>query len=222
VTPKFKFVIYQATLYPGGIEVNTPIGWNEAVIGPERHKDFHSLVEVFEGSFIWFGVGRNVILNIESTLGADAVATLKIYMSYGGPWMLLTEQALDISQHQDIGFHNKQYESDVPIVRDDFWTKFLNRFSTPVDVLSTTDKDGNAVAAAVPFTLQLPGQKIRQRYNGESVSSVQYLFIGPDNYLGVGESVPLNIFTNVLLNEVETLQSNEVKAINSGGIIPLS
>lgn len=212
MTPRFQFKIYNDTLYPAGIIVNTPIGWEEALIGPERDKDFHSLIEVFDGSFVWFGTGRDVILNLESTLGPDAIARLEISISYGGPFTLLTTQLLDISQLRDLGFHNLQYKCDVPIIRDDFWTTFINRFSTPADVQSTVDKDGNAVAAAVPYTLNLTGQKIKQRYSADATGGAQYPFLLPDNELELGNSVPLGgIFTNVIQNEVEDVLDSKVE-----------
>lgn len=207
MVPKFRFTIFNTALYPSGIVVETPIGWDEALVGPELDKKLYSLVETFEGSFIWYGVGRQVILAIEANQGPDAIARLLIEIAFSGPFEYLMEQLLDISAHEDIGFHNKRYESDVPIIRDDFYAKVINRFDMPTDVRSTIDKDGNAIAPAAPFVLNLPGQKIRRTYSAQSQSFNAGIRFESPNYLPIGDYVPLDIFSNVTLNEIKTILS---------------
>lgn len=202
MTPKFRFTIFNTLLYPTGIEVESPIGWDECLIGPERHTEFYSLVEKFDGSFIWFGKGREVILEIESSQGPDALASVTIDMSYGGPWELLTEQTLKISEHQDIGFHNKQYESDVPIEVNSFFAKFENRFKTSVDVRSVTDNDGNAIALRPILPLTLTSQKINQSRVAQNSNDPSVLFTGQYE-LGYLQYGGLDIFSNVITDEID-------------------
>jgi hypothetical protein len=56
----------------------------------------------------------------------------------------------------------------VPIIRDDFWTKFINRRGTPVNLLDTEDVDGEARTPVDKITLPLPSQVIDQKYIRET------------------------------------------------------
>src|SRR5690606_14674476 len=78
----------------------------------------------------------------------------------------------------------------VPLVRDDFWTRFINRFETPVDLTKNEDIDGNEVTPMVPITLRMTPQIIPKRLYGEFATGVEFnitdaggfIQLGPDHY----------------------------------------
>jgi len=53
--PQFKFTLSHAI--KGTLEISEPINWVNAVLKLERHEDFHSLIEYFDGAF--FNVNYN-------------------------------------------------------------------------------------------------------------------------------------------------------------------
>src|SRR5688572_33127127 len=65
--------------------ITEPDGWKEAKLKLERDDNFHSLIEYFDGSFIFYGSdggsidgGYNFIKNAESTYGPDV--TIRIFI----------------------------------------------------------------------------------------------------------------------------------------------
>lgn len=78
----FKFTLWNRTR--GSQEISEPDGWKDVTLKLERHPDFHSLVEYFEGSFVFYGEnnvdngGADFIRQVESQQGASAAIDILI------------------------------------------------------------------------------------------------------------------------------------------------
>jgi hypothetical protein len=148
--------------------ISEPDGWKDAVLKLERHPDFHSLVEYFEGGFIFYGSngnkdgGLDFIKSHEAAYGVDVTIEILIELSFneGLSYVTVFDGLLDISEIQEL----PDNKIEVPIIRDDLWVKFINRRDTPVSLSSTTDLDGNPVAPVDPIDINLPSQPVRQSY----------------------------------------------------------
>lgn len=162
-TPHFRFTFFNTALYPAGVVVPAPLGWKDASISLERHKEYHSLIEYFKGSFLWYGLARQVIREVEDDQGPEAELRCLIEVTYGAGFETVFDGLIDISQQEDIAKAGSFYKQQAPIIRDDFWAKFINRKSTPVDLEATVDLDGNARTPVNKIVLPLPSQVMRNR-----------------------------------------------------------
>lgn len=184
---RYRFTLSHDVL--GSVEIDAPDGWKGSEIVLERHEQFYSLVERYEGSaegaFIFYGDngevngGIDFIKQVEQTYGFNAVIEFTAEFA-----------------HDDINFeevftgklalHLKNEMVDnrmqVPVIRDDFWTKFINRMELPVDFSSLTDVDGNTVDPAAAISVNLTPQKIRARHYSYEKEGLIYAVT--QNYYG--------------------------------------
>lgn len=149
-------------------EITEPDGWKEATLKLGRDKDFYSLIEFFEGSFIFYGDngvvngGIHIIKAWERQGGPDVKIEIFIEFSPDDEdWYEVFAGQLDISLAEELPDNKIR----IPIIRDDSWAKFYSRKDTPVNILSETDLDDQEVDEAEPIGLELISQKIR--YLGE-------------------------------------------------------
>lgn len=155
-------------------QISQPDGWKNAKIKLIRHEDFCSLIEYYEGdasgAFNFYGSDGNgldggieFIKDIEQNFGFDATIDFEAEFSIDDVnFEVLFTGQLDLSEKNEMPDNRMQ----VPVIRDDFWAKFINRMDTPVDLSSTTDIDGNPVNPVTPITINLTCQKIRKKYVG--------------------------------------------------------
>jgi len=148
---------------PESLEISEPDGWKQAVMRLARDEDFHSLIEFFDGSFIFYG--NNGVINggisfiefLEITKGVDVTIILMIEIA---PDDLTYEPCftgqLDISNAERL----KDNKYRIPVIRDDFWAKFYARWKTPIDLQAGSDLDGTAVEVVEPVDLNLSNQII--------------------------------------------------------------
>lgn len=183
--PIFKFSLSHAIL--GSREISEPDGWRDAELKLERHPEFHSLVEYFDGKFIFYGEnnvdngGADFIKQVENTYGYNAELQILIQADFDGDGTYETQLfngQLDLTELKEVTDNKIQ----APIIRNDLWAKFIARLETPVDLSSTTDLDGNAVDPVDPVTIELSSQAIR--YSGEYRwdESFTYEDTGTDKY----------------------------------------
>lgn len=162
--PTFRFTLSHDVL--GSQVISEPMGWADAKLKLERHEDYHSLVEYFEGSFIFYGSngvddgGIDFIRSVESAYGVDAVLNIVIEVSFddGDSFETVFTGLLDLSDIQE----TKNNKAEIPIIRNDFWAKFINRRDTPVNLRDDEDLDGNAVNQIDPVDLDLPSQIVNK------------------------------------------------------------
>lgn len=163
MTPQFRFTMFNATVSPSGTVVNQPVGWRDAGPSLERDGRYHSLIEYFKGSFIWFGTARQFIIDVEDNEGPEGQIRLLIEIYYS-VWETVFDGKIDISQLEDVTKVGTYYKMSAPIIRDDFWSRFINRTDSPVDLQSTTDMDGGTRTAVNKITLPLPSQIVQTSF----------------------------------------------------------
>jgi hypothetical protein len=155
-------------------EISEPDGWKGGKLKLERDDQFFSLIERYEGSaggaFIFYGDngeengGIEFIRNIEESFGFDAnIEFLAEFAPDDVDYQEIFDGLLELSGKNEM----KDNKMQVPVIRDDFWSKFMSRMDTPVNLSDLVDLDGNSVDPVVPVTVNLKSQKIR--YNGEYV-----------------------------------------------------
>lgn len=175
---RFRFTLSHTIL--GSLEITEPDGWRDAVLKLERDKNFHSLIEYFDGSFIFYGNdgevngGIDFIREVERTYGFDADLNILIEITVDGyTYETVFTGLLKLDALQEMEDNKMQ----VPIVRNDFWTKFINRLETPVDIQSELSLDNDSSDQFDSINLRLTSQKIRQITN--SVLNSGYI-VGED------------------------------------------
>jgi len=216
---RFKHT-YSATGFSDFVATD-PGGWDQASIGFERDAKLLSLVEFFKSSFTTYGTngqpvyfdllrnidgGRDHILAIEAANGCDSQIThlVEIDENDDDTWEYFFSSVLSVNELVE-SLHNSHLLQTVPS-QSDFWTKFVKRFNTPVDLKSLVDLDGNAVAATPSFTLPLPCQLI-QKTTKKDFSAI----VAPGGYgnfaIGGGPPMYLMFAWNILtFDEIATRQ----------------
>lgn len=183
--PVFRFQLSHSNL--GTIEISPPIGWKQAKLKLERHPEFFSLVEYFDGDFIFYGDngidngGIAFIKQAERLYGVDATINIIISISFddGEEFESIFSGQLDLSGLQEL----KNNKIQVPIIRNDFWSKFINRRSTPVDLRSTTNLDGETATVIDFVDTNLIGQTVKKVYYGEFEEGYYFGAVPFNNYI---------------------------------------
>ncbi len=200
MSPLFRFTLNNSILGP--LVITEPGGWDESLMKLQRNEEYHSIVEVYEQPLTFSGTsiegngGLEYIREAEEQ-GPDSQISINIELSEddGDTYSLLFNGLLKISTIHEHDF----YVLECGVIRNDLWSKFMNRKSTPVDLSSTTDLDGGTRSAVSPFTLSLPSQKTRKNYNG-------YLGAGTSIYeddIAVNDYIQFD-FDTITISEVET------------------
>lgn len=163
----FRFTLTHDIL--GSHEINEPDGWKDCKIKLERHKDFRSLLEYFDGDFIFYGSngvvdgGLDFIKEVEQAYGVDATIQILIEVSFDGfTYENLFEGQLNLSGIQEV----QDNKAQIPIIRDDFWAKFINRLETPVDLQSPLSLDNDVSDIFDAINLRMTSQTIQKKYYG--------------------------------------------------------
>lgn len=155
----FRFTLIHDIL--GAKVINEPDGWKDCKLKLERDKNFKSLIEYFDGSFIFYGASNGVdggidfIKECEQTYGFDTLIRITIELSVDGyTYEDLFEGQLNLAGSVEMPDNKIQ----IPIIRDDFWSKFINRLDTPVNVQSILSLDNEAVDQFDSVNLRLSSQ----------------------------------------------------------------
>lgn len=157
----------------GPLQISEPDGWKGAKTKLERDEQFFSLIEHYEGSaggaFTFYGDdgvhdgGVSYLKNIEETYGFDAnINFLAEFAPDDTNYQQIFEGLLELSGKNEM----KDNKMQVPVIRDDFWAKFINRIDTPVNMSDLTDIDGNAVDACPPVSITMTPQVIQKSFYG--------------------------------------------------------
>jgi hypothetical protein len=168
--PRFKFTLSHSVA--GTKVISEPDGWKDCTLKLERHPEFHSLVEYFEGGalggFVFYGSngvkdgGRDFIYNIDRTYGYNAKITLTVDISFddGLSYARVFAGVLDLGKKSE----KPDNKIMVPVIPDSTWTNFIARMDTPVNLSGSVDIDGNTVAGLTASTINLPSQKLRGKF----------------------------------------------------------
>jgi hypothetical protein len=159
----FRFTLSHEVL--GEKEISEPDGWLDTKLTLERHADFASLVEYFNGEFIFYGNngeedgGIDFIREVETLYGVDAYLGITIDIA---PDNYVFERVfsgqLDLSTINEMTDNKAQ----IAIIRDDFWAKFINRYDTQVNIQSDEDLDGGVAIVFDHINLRLTPQFIQK------------------------------------------------------------
>lgn len=158
---RFRFTLSHDVL--GSLEISEMDGWKETVLKLERHEEFHSLIEYFDGSFILYGNNGIVNGGIDfvkeaEQLGPDETITVDIDVTFDD----ITFSNVFNGQYKIVDLEEMpNNKMRIPIIRDDFWAKFISRLDIPVNLKSDTNQDDEIITPAENIVIDLPSQKIR-------------------------------------------------------------
>jgi len=183
--------------------ISDPSGWDTASIGFSRDQKWWGLDEIFKSSFLTYGDAREWIVSREKLFGPDGLLSVLVEVDpndddqfeffYSGqiPIGLIIET-----------LGNDGHLLQINFTQADFWTRFKTRIASPVDIRSTVDMDGNAVAATPKFTLPLPSQKIPKSFKASQKNN-QFFSINPFGHPPPELILALS-FDLVNITEIET------------------
>lgn len=203
MTPGLRTILYHSSLPVEGVVVKNPTGWKDITISLERDGDFHTLVEYFKGSFMWLGSAMSVIDQIESIDGVNAEIRVVFQISIKiNVWETLFDGLLklDQSEHQYQG--SRKNKVLIPVVRNDFWSKFINRLDSPVNLESTTDLDGGTRVAVAKTQIFFRSQELRVRGEYSQNNDIEYT----EAQASAGDLIDIG-FSQSDLNEVKEKQT---------------
>lgn len=180
----FRFTLSHAVL--GSQVISECDGWKECKLKLERHEEFHSLIEYFEGDFVFYGDngsengGIDFIREVERVYGADAELAITIEIAPDNfAYQTVFIGQLDLWNIEEMPDNKAQ----VPIIRNDFWAKFINRYDTPVNIQSEQSIDGDSVDVFDSVSLRLLSQKIQKRYYGDWTLGESAFILAAGGYL---------------------------------------
>jgi hypothetical protein len=185
-------LLYRFTLshdQAGSQVISEPQGWIDIKMIIDRHEEYMSLIELFEVPMNFYGSngthdgGRDFILAVESGYGIGERIGIVVEVSDdgGNSWETLWDGLLNLETLKETDDRTIQ----LSLLREDVWSKFINRIDTPVDIQSTVDLDNNAIDAITPENTLLTGQIVRFYGDYEWSESTNY----PD---GGGEGMQLD------------------------------
>lgn len=166
---RFRFTLTHVIL--GSLEINEPDGWISSILKLERDENFHSLIEYFSGSFIFYGNngivngGIDYIKNIEQNYGLDEKITVDIDLTFDEVnFSNVFSGQFNFADLEEMP-NNKMR---LPIIRDDFWAKFISRLDTPVNIKSALNLDDEVTTLTQEVNLKLETQVIEMKYQGDN------------------------------------------------------
>lgn len=180
--------------------ISEPQGFDKAQLKLLRHEEFHSLIEYYEGEFIFYGSdqfndgGIDYIREVEQTYGHDTDLRITIEIAPDGyTFQTLFVGLLKLADLEELPDNKMQ----VPVIRDDFWSKFINRQETQVDIQSQTNLDNTSADQFDSVNLRMSSQTIQQ---SSEFTQLNYVNIGAE--WDVGDYIQID-FYNTILDEVD-------------------
>lgn len=236
-------MIYEFTLsHPilGDLIISQPGGWLTSKLRLQRHTQFKSLVEFFgegadddtedsnAGDFTFYGDngvingGIDFIREAIRLYGADTDLNVVIRLSFNGYTFtnVFSGQLALWAAH-----FLPDNKVQIPIIRNNFWTKFTNRLDQPVNIQSETNQDGEAANILSETNITLTPQIIDSRSDVKQVSALNM----GDQYWPIGftdpsfqEEIPTNRLVqvnldDVIIDEIEDNHRIPVGLIPNGG-----
>jgi hypothetical protein len=167
--PKLRTIFYHSSLPGGQKTVKNPAGWKKLLLSLERSETYHTLIESFKSSSLWYGNARETLLSIKASDGANAEirVTMEGKFSELGSFEIIFDGLIKLAQMEEIFEGIRSNKINAPIIRNGFWSKFHNRYDRPVNLESTTDLDGGTRTAVNKTTVLMRGQTIQKRTFGK-------------------------------------------------------
>jgi len=158
--------------------ISEPGGWDTAALVMERHPQFLSLVEYYKSSFQTYGSngsedgGRDWILAAEKTFGPDALIGILVELDNNDTGIYQPVYNGNLGIGLFVETLDQDHLLQIVFANQDFWSKFVSRFSNQVDIRGTqteTERAHNLAGTLSPvpyFNLPLPSQIIDKTYEG--------------------------------------------------------
>lgn len=167
----------------GTLRINEPGGWPTTKMRLQRHTQFKSVVEFFgegtdddaedsnAGDFTFYGDngvingGIEFILEAIRLYGPDTDMNIFIRLSPDGYTFFNAfsgQLALWAKKHLP---NNK---IQIPIIRNNFWTKFTNRLDQPVNIQNETNQDGESANILPENNITLTPQILPMQFEASS------------------------------------------------------
>lgn len=188
--PRYRFTLSNAS---DSMEISEPIGWSKIELNLERHPEYHSLVENFEVPLIFYGSdgvkdgGYDWIKQyLTQSIAFPMYILIEVQPNEGDAYETLFDGRLDVKEYVDTVNLSL---IEIPIIRNDFWARFIAKKGVKVDIKSTTDvnDDGSIgiptfITVRPSLDLALPSQQIRQEYQATHADDISYVFTGTGQY----------------------------------------
>lgn len=176
MTPAIRTIFYHASLSGAQLEVKNPAGWQDLAVSLERHDEYHTLIEYFKGNFLWYGNAMSTLKAIEAASGINTDVRVTFEISFKeGVWELIFEGLIKLAQLEEIFAADREAKLLAPVIRDDFWSKFINRIKQPVNLESTTDLDGGTRTAVNKTSVFMRSQLLRKRIQADRQASTPFI-----------------------------------------------
>lgn len=208
----------------GSQVISEPEGWAKIKLTLERDKEYHSLIELIETPFMFYGSngvhdgGRDFLKNINEVYGVNAKVSITIDISTneGFSYENLFVGLIDMQSLRDVDARKIQ----VVITRDDLWTKFKTRVDTPVIINQAANLDGGTAPTGNVVTQNLPSQAIRKNYTGYLKHNYNYGRFDP--MLDIGDKFVIEYDVQDLqeIEEMYNYQLVPAAFIDATDIIP--
>ena len=192
---RFRFTLSHEI--EGQVEMSEPEGLESAIIGFERHSDFHSLVKYFRSSFRAYGSNgsqdgkRDWIKNIEYKYGIDSVIVMLVEISednYSFEEFFVGEFGIQtIMEILDF-----DHSLEFTLTQIGFWRKFISRFDVPVDIQSVNNLDNQSVPVYPSENILLPSQIIDVVGDYEGKFNEDYVKTNVPNVLIIDWDLSIN------------------------------
>lgn len=196
---KFRFTLSHPES-GASLEITEPDGWKDCTLKLDRHEVFHSLIEYFDGSFIFYGNngqidgGVDFIKAVIQEYGIDTTILIDIDITFDElSYSNVYNGQLGIPDSEEME-NNKMR---MPIIRDDRWAKFISRLDTPVNIQSLLNLDDEVTNNSDKINLKLTSQVIRFRTHASLRNSFIYGFWeSPNTYMQIDwDDYPLDEVT---------------------------
>lgn len=152
------------------------------VLKLERHEEFHSIVESFDTDVVFFGKnseidgGTEFIRSKESLLGPDAAIKILIEIAPDDVnYETAFEGLLDLAGKEELWDNT----ISVPIVRNDLWTKLINRMEVPVNLQDPLNLDHQSADLYDAINANLKPQTLKAQHRSTQ-DIPQQIFIEAD------------------------------------------
>lgn len=157
--------------YLNNDEVEEPIGW-DAIEFTAIRMESHGIDQPFSTEVRFYGKGAKLIKALYDLYFINAEIEIKITSDVGyngAPFEFIGMLNLSIYQEHNV-CDTDSWEITVGIIDDNFREQFKARQDVEIDLTSTTDLNGNAIAALTEKEIRLHRQDLYLTANGQSLS----------------------------------------------------
>lgn len=212
---KFRFTYSHES--EGDFVASEPAGFDDAQLGFERDMEFYSLVEFYKAPFSAYGTNgidngaRDWLKIIEKNYGADCLITVKTEIApdnYNYQTLYLGTMAISMFVERI----DEDHLLDMAFNQKSFWTSFLARQDTPVNIQSPVSLDGESIDVLKEINLLLPSQIID--YDGKYDMPLNSVYLMPGSSFGQDLILVLD-WDNILINEIDKFTLSKQTIIGS-------